>query len=312
MAKGQLLAAQVPPARPGQTVSESVAARPAAGLRPFIAGYSGYRQAGLAPAVHRGMPSPYLTLIFTLNEPLVITRHPDPGQPADSYHTLAGGLHTRAALITHEGWQSGIQVALSPLGGRALLGVPAGDLASLDVDVAALLGARAGQLQRRLQAQPGWAERFAALDEFLLGEAGRRDALSPAGALAGISPEIGFAWSWLLRTGGRVGVAALAAETGWSDRHLRGRFRAEIGLSPKEAARVIRFDRSRRLLGRRARAGGRPDLAGLAVAGGYYDQAHLDREFGALAGCSPTAWLAEEFRNVQDGADDWLEGSRYG
>ena len=37
---------------------------------------------------------------------------------------------------------------------------------------------------------------------------------------------------------------------------------------------------------------------------GYFDQAHLAREFRALAGCPPSQWLAEEFRNVQAGA--WL------
>jgi AraC-like DNA-binding protein len=94
-------------------------------------------------------------------------------------------------------------------------------------------------------------------------------------------------------------VRDLAAETGWSDRHLRARFRAEIGLAPKAAARVIRFDRVKRVLHWREVAGEALCLADLAVGCGYFDQAHLDREFAMLAGCSPTRWLAEEFRNIQ-------------
>ena len=82
-------------------------------------------------------------------------------------------------------------------------------------------------------------------------------------------------------------------------RHLGARFRDEFGLSPKTAARVIRFDRARRLLQRRVAAGGAPALAELAAGGGFFDQAHLAREFRELAGCAPSRWLAEEFRNVQ-------------
>ena len=94
-------------------------------------------------------------------------------------------------------------------------------------------------------------------------------------------------------------LAELAAETGWSDRHLRAKFQAETGLAPKAAARVIRFDRARRMLQRRALAGDPFRLAELAASCGYFDQAHLDREFGLLAGCPPTTWVMQEFRNFQ-------------
>jgi hypothetical protein len=94
-------------------VDESVRSLPAPALRPFIAYYSGYQQAGVEPGRHRGLPSPYLTLIFTLDDPLTVAAHPDPRQPPSEYGTLLGGLHISPALITHQGWQSGIQLALS-------------------------------------------------------------------------------------------------------------------------------------------------------------------------------------------------------
>jgi AraC-like DNA-binding protein len=104
-------------------------------------------------------------------------------------------------------------------------------------------------------------------------------------------------------------VTALAAETGWSARHLGARFRAEIGLSPKAAARVFRFDHARRRLARaataaRGAAGAGVRLADIAAEAGYYDQAHLAADFRLLAGCPPTQWLAEEFRFFQAGPDD--------
>jgi AraC-like DNA-binding protein len=274
---------------------------PAEPLRRYVAWYMGYRQRGVPPAPHRGLPSPYLTLIFTLDEPLTVLAHPDPGQSPGEFGTLLGGLHCTPALIAHGGAQSGIQVALRPLGARALLGLPAGELAEIDVPADAVLGGVCAELRDRVRAAVGWPERFAILDEILF-----RLAVGGAGPEATrphVAPEVGWAWRQLLRAGGAVQVSALAAETGWSGRHLTSRFRAEIGLTPKTAARVIRFSRARHLLVANL-ADTQYRLADLAVTCGYFDQAHLAREFRALAGCPPSQWLAEEFRNVQAG--NWL------
>jgi len=273
-------------------IDESARVLPAPALRPFIAFYAGYRQAGVAPGQHRGLPSPFLTVIFTLDDPLHLAGHPDPRQPPGTYRTLVGGLHTVPALITHQGYQSGIQLALSPLGARALLGLPAGELAHTDVEGPAVLGPVADEIGERLQAERDWPGRFAVLDRTLT----RVLAAGPAGL---VSAEVGHSWRRLLTARGGCGVAELAAETGWSDRHLRARFREETGLSPKAAARVIRFDWARRRLLRRVVSGAPQALADLAADCGYYDQAHLAREFRDLAGCPPSVWLAEEFRNVQ-------------
>src|SRR5712691_12209148 len=184
---------------------------PAGPLRPYVAWYTGYRQRGVPPARHRGLPSPYLTLIFTLDEPLTIEAHPDPGQPPGDFGTLLGGLHSAPALITHGGAQSGIQVALRPLGARALLGLPAGELADIDVPAEAVLGGVCAELRDRVRAAAGWPERFAILDEILLKLMGQ----GMTGAAREVAPEVSWAWHQLLREGGTVPVAALAAGTGW-------------------------------------------------------------------------------------------------
>jgi AraC-like DNA-binding protein len=77
-----------------------------------------------------------------------------------------------------------------------------------------------------------------------------------------------------------------------------------VGLAPKAVARVMRFDHARRRIGDAAAAGSAAgplalSLADVAADSGYYDQAHLAREFRELAGCPPTQWIAEEFRFVQ-------------
>jgi len=278
-------------------ISEHRLRTPAPALRGLVDWYAGYRDVGVPPAHHRGLPSPGLTVIFTLDDKLTIAEHPDPAQPAGSFDTLVGGLHTRPALISHEGRQSGIQLGLSPLGSRVLLGMPAAELAGIDVPGHEVLGRCATEVQDRLRGAVTWDERFATLDQALLAR------MRLADERAAISAEVSRAWQRLLQSGGTTSVADLAAETGWSDRHLRARFRAETGLAPKAAARVIRFDRARHILQRRAVAGEALRLADLAASCGYFDQAHLDREFGLLAGCGPTTWVAAEFRNLQVSAD---------
>jgi AraC-like DNA-binding protein len=266
-----------------EPVWEAVAARPAGPLRAVVAAHHAYRQRHVPPARHLGLPSPYLTLIFTLDEPLRLAQHVDPRQAPGEYRTLVGGLHTSPATIEHDGAQSGIQLQLSPLGARGLLGVPAGELAALDLPATDLLGRLGADLQERLQAAATWEERFRLLDEGL-GRRLDRDRTAP--------PEVRHAWHLLCASGGTVRVADAARAVGWSERHLAARFRVEIGLTPKTAARVIRFDRARGML---------PHVPGAAVAAacGYADQPHLVREFVAFTGLGPRAWLAAEVGNLQ-------------
>lgn len=266
-----------------------VAVRPRGALRQYVREYHGYRQRGVEPAQHLGMPSPYLTVIFTLDEPLVIARHVDHQHSPGTYSAMVGGLHSRPALIVHDGAQSGIQLQLSPLAARALVGVPAGELASLDVQAEDILGLLATQVYERIQAAQGWSARFAVLDR-LLG-----DALD---AEQSVPDEVARAWEVLLRSGGTARVRDVARSVGWSERHLSARFTQEIGLRPKTAARVIRFHRARHVLQRNVGAG-RANIAGIAAECGYFDQAHLIRDWQQFTGLTPTDWIAHEFRNFQ-------------
>jgi AraC-like DNA-binding protein len=270
-----------------EPVREAVAARPAGPLRAVVAAHHGYRTRDVRPTHHLGLPSPYLTVIFTLHEPLRVVRHADLRQSPGSYRALVGGLHTSPAVVEHGGAQSGIQLQLSPLGARGLLGVPAGELAGLDLHAADLLGRLGDDLQEQLRAAGSWSARFRLLDD-RLGRALDLDRVPP--------PEVRRAWHLLCASGGTARIADVARAVGWSERHLAARFRTEIGLTPKAAARVIRFDRARRML---------PGSAGALVAAtcGYADQSHLVRDFVDFTGLAPSAWLAAEVGNLQAPGD---------
>jgi AraC-like DNA-binding protein len=269
-------------------IDEGVVGRPTGAAASVVGAYHGYRQDGVPPARHLGLPSPFLTLIFTLDDPLHLAQHVENRQPARSYDTLAGGLHTTPAVITHDGRQSGIQLQVHPYAARALFGLPAGELAGIDGDADTVLGRVALRIHERLHEATTWPERFAVLDE----ELGRVVARE---ARPGPPPAVVNAWQLLRRSSGAFPIGTLADTVGYSDRRLSTLFDAEIGLSPKTAARVIRFDRARRAV----QAAERGQLGVIAAEHGYSDQSHLVRDFVAFTGRSPTRWLAEEFRNVQ-------------
>ena len=265
---------------------EAVSGTPAPPLRSIIGGYRGYRTDG-PPGIHRGLPSRHLTFIISLDERVDIARMPDDIQPPGRFQAFVGGLHAAPATIRHDGFQHGISVELTPLGARALLGLPAGELAYAVVDLEDVLGPSATGLVDRLVSSPDWRERFSVLDQVLVQRL--KEGCGPP-------REVAWAWRRLLSTGGAVEVGALASDVGYSRRHLSELFRRELGLAPKAAARVLRFERSRRLMERTDR----PGLAAVAAASGYYDQAHPSREWRAIAGCTPTTWMAEELPSVQD------------
>ncbi|MGH3431124.1 MAG: helix-turn-helix domain-containing protein, partial [Mycobacteriales bacterium] len=176
----------------------------------------------------------------------------------------------------------------TPLGSRVLLGLPAGELASAVIDLTTLLGPVADELTERLRAAPSWTDRFLELNAVLTRITRQRD---------GPAAELRWAWRRMSTSHGQIEVATLAAEVGWSRRHLGERFRREFGLTPKVAGRVMRFERAHQLL----RRPDRPGLADVAARCGFYDQAHLHREWRELAGCTPSRWIAEEFPSVHDG-----------
>lgn len=77
----------------------------------------------------------------------------------------------------------------------------------------------------------------------------------------------------------------------WSRKRLWSRFRAQIGLTPKRAATLVRFDH----VAHRLAAG--HSVALVAAESGFADQSHLCRDVLAFTGLTPTAvatapWLA--------------------
>jgi AraC-like DNA-binding protein len=274
-------------------VSELVAEHAIAAPSPALAGYVGrvvgYRFAGLPAGVHLGLPSRYLTVVLAFDAPTRMVRLPDAAAAPLDLFALAGGLADRPVHIAHNGAMAGVQIDLTPAGARALLGLPAAELTHDVVDLAAVLGREADELNERLALASGWPERFAALEAFLLTRTRR--------ALAPVPDPVQAAWSLIVASNGTRRIGDVADDVGYSRRRLDVLFGREYGLAPKQLARIARFERAVRRLKADPRAG----LAALAASCGYADQAHMTREWRAFADCPPSRWLeAERDLFVQD------------
>ncbi|MEA3527786.1 AraC family transcriptional regulator [Nocardia sp. CDC186] len=174
-----------------------------------------------------------------------------------------------------------LQIRLSPPAAAAALGAPVdltGTVASLDE----VWGRDAWRIEERLRAATSWDERFTIAADAL----GRRLRDRPS-----VDPEVAHIWRRTVTGRGRVRVDRMADEVGWSRQRLWSRFRSQLGLTPKRAAQLVRFDHAAHLL-----AAGHTAVSA-AVHSGYVDQSHLHREVRAIAGVTPAAvatapWLA--------------------
>ena len=281
----------------GAPISEVVVQPPSGRLVPYLRQYVGYRYAGFQPGLHRGLPSRNLTFIISLDRPVEMQLAPGQDQPVSgprfAMQAFVGGLQTWPAHIFHDGVQEGIAVELTPLGASAVLGVPGGELAGRVVALEALLGRRGRHLTERLLNTPDWPGRFRVLDHALA--AGLSERHLP-------SDQVRTAWTRLVGRPGDLDVDALAREVGWSRRHLTEQVHRQIGLPPRQIARILRFERSCALL--RLPATRARTMTDLALAAGYFDHAHMLHEWQRLAGCTPAAWLDEELPPVQDESEE--------
>ena len=90
---------------------------------------------------------------------------------------------------------------------------------------------------------------------------------------------------------GATSVESLASHVGMGRRSLEMAFLREVGTSPKMYCRITRF---RHLYDAVSEHGTTVDWVRTALDTGFFDQAHLIRDFRQFAGASPTAFLAQE------------------
>jgi AraC-like DNA-binding protein len=186
----------------------------------------------------------------------------------------------RSPFIVVPSGAIGVVAARFRIGGAApwLCGTSASAFTGREVELDLLAPRAAERLVERLAEAADAAERVTILGAWLR-----------ASLCADLrSSSVATAGAWLERTSGRGRVDALARHVDLGTRQLERLFEREVGASPKQVSRILRFQR---LLGR-LRERPADTLASHAAWLGYADEAHLVREFRHHAGVPPRTWQA--------------------
>lgn len=243
---------------------------------------AGFRQRVPGAADIAMVPHPSVSLFVDLTEGtgLVYDTHGRRERGTVVIGLLPGELRTVGSGSAIEC----LQIRLSPPVAAKVLGA-ATEFSGTVVSLEDVWGRDAERVEDRLRGAATWDERFAIASRIL----GRRLDSHPP-----VDPEVAHTWRRMRAGRGRVRVDGLAEEVGWSRKRLWSRFGAQLGTTPKRAARLVRFDHAAHLLA----AGHAP--AGVAADSGYADQSHLHREVKAITGVPPAAVAAAPWLAIDD------------
>jgi len=216
-----------------------------------------YEERLVGPVVRQELPSAGLVVIFDVDHALVVE-----GQQLGPAFVAGPGL--RPTRTEHAGRQRGVELRLAPWAVRELFGIDAHELHGRIVPLSELSDVALGR------GAPPTAERLSAW-------------LAPTIRAA---PDVArsvvrHGYRRLLQSGGRLRIAELVAELGYSHTHLVDLFRRHVGSSPKQVARLARLEAFLSLPAT-------VELAEVARHLGFSDQAHLSREIKALTGQAPS------------------------
>ena len=235
-------------------------------------------------ARERRLPSGSVELVINLREEVVSVYE---RQDANKLHSFRAGVisgpYSTFFIIDTSCLSSMIGVAFKPGGAAPFLPFPTAELQNRHVSLETLWGSLALELRDRLTSVDAPQERFSILEQWLLMRA-KRPLLW--------RPTLTFALGSLHTT---QTISEVVEQTGLSSRRFIQIFQEAVGLTPKQFARVKRFQEVLRLVEK----GEQIVWADLALSCGYYDQAHFIHDFQDFCGLTPRTYLAQrgEFRN---------------
>ena len=220
--------------------------------------------------------------------------HRNDGQPELQPQNIVVGQMTRPVLISPAGSVQLFGIRFQPGGTVPFFRIPMQELTNRVLALGSLNPEFERDLISRVEAAQSISGRIAAVEKLLADRAGSYKHESWVPELA----------TRIVQCGGRVSMDALATAAGVSGRQLERRFMRDVGIGPKLLCRILRFQQVFQAFQQNAF-----NWAAVAADCGYYDQAHLIRDFQQFAGQTPASLLenssalTESFTRKNRGSD---------
>jgi AraC-like DNA-binding protein len=184
------------------------------------------------------------------------------------------GQMTRPIFIVPTGEARLIGIRFHPGGTFPFIDIPLGEAIDSVIELGAISSGLARELLTATDRESALRDQIAALQAVLVNRLGKSKKES---RLLGLAASI-------VQSAGLVSVDELASQAAMSSRQLRRRFLQEVGIGPKLLCRLLRFQRVFAAVDREDH-----EWAGVAFECGYYDQAHLIKDFRQFANQTPAA-----------------------
>lgn len=188
------------------------------------------------------------------------------------------GPQTRQSDLRIDGHIEAFAIHFQPTGFHCLFHLHMRELTNRTLELRSVLDASSSDLERQLAAAHGFEDRKQIAERYLL----KRIPPYPAMDFVTVAARR------MLLIRGTSRIDDLAADSGWTIRHLQRKFLEQVGVAPKLYARIARLKHAVET----KLASAESTWTEIAHDLGYYDQMHLIHEFQELTGTSPSLFLA--------------------
>jgi AraC-like DNA-binding protein len=223
------------------------------------------------------LPDGAVELVLSFADPVRRTGSDSCNRAID--RMLVGQMFAQSR-VEYTGKVDVLGVRFRPAGASVFLSVPLHELTGKVLPLGDVVDALERRITSRLDPSGTVAERITAVELILI------DLMSKA---IGPDPAVEAAVRAIEKSQGQLQVSSLVDDLGLSRRQLERKFLHVVGIPPKLLCRIVRFRRVCQALDHPEAQ----DWAGIAVMCGYYDQAHLIRDFREFSNTTPARFLSQ-------------------